>query len=82
MALGGFGQFSGLVGDGLLAGRDPKIQSYPHSFPHSENVRFRYRVNHCAMDTGFVGFLDCSFSDGFCTPSEAGLRRPRCQWQE
>jgi hypothetical protein len=28
MALCGFGQFSGLVGNGLLAGRDPKIQSY------------------------------------------------------
>jgi hypothetical protein len=27
MALCGFEQFSGLVGDGLFAGRDPKIQS-------------------------------------------------------
>jgi hypothetical protein len=42
MALCGFGQFSGLVGNGLLAGRDPKIQSYPHSFLHSDNVPLLY----------------------------------------
>jgi hypothetical protein len=79
MALGRFGQFALLIDDGLLAGRDPKIQSNSHSFPHSENVRFRYVLVSMAPTSIKWAFLDGENRYPFCIPSDILMARLICQ---
>jgi hypothetical protein len=76
VALCGFGQFSGLVGNGLLAGRDPQIETNSHSFPHSDNVRLLYAPVAVSPTSILSAFSMGAFSHPFCIPHDSPMSGP------